>query len=412
MSNYISGKSLNLLPFEIFNLVKEGILHPFDQYGRPIPPPHVCRLLDRKQKAEQELQMLPLKEGTMNAGHVMTGSKSGSFNREDELRKIEDKKKTLPIEIDKINKKLAAIPDIYSWSSFELPKEERNANAVCQCVANALYHKDDIDRANQYYGRNIQKIRIQLSPLLPSEPQQGTRLEKLSDPATPKETAPVKEQQQQTDEDKIKEISIAYVSDSEICIRYGKEDFIVARKDIGVGEKPWRMCLEMIKDQHLEYYVGVHDKDGDPVKIKGYNSQVKLFENFSKPFVQFLNQKFSLSFHENFKVFMNMKHFERPGTYKPKFHVHKYRNPEQENELKELSKEEVIEIINDLLLNHMHESDETKKQNILDEIIKLRNFATSNNLMTLREFQNIRAKFSDSQSEENDIMPDATEQLD
>jgi hypothetical protein len=148
MRNYVSGKSLNLLPFEILKLVKEGILHPLDQHGQPIPPPNVQELLRRKRAAEDELRVLPLRYGKINTGIVITGNRS-SFNKEAELKKLDDEGKSLPYEIDKINEELSAIPDLNTWSNYELPSEKWKADAVYKVLMESLYHKDELPKAEE-----------------------------------------------------------------------------------------------------------------------------------------------------------------------------------------------------------------------------------------------------------------------
>lgn len=145
MRYYVFGKSLNLLPFEILKLVKEGILHPLDQHGQPIPPPNVQELLSRKRAAEDELRVLSLKYGKINTGKVVTG-KHSSFNKDTELRRLEDEEKSLTYEIDTINKELSAIPDLNTWSNYELPSEKWKVEAVYKVLMESLYHKDELPK--------------------------------------------------------------------------------------------------------------------------------------------------------------------------------------------------------------------------------------------------------------------------
>ncbi|MDD5525392.1 MAG: hypothetical protein PHV90_09150 [Smithella sp.] len=146
-SEYTFGKDLNLLPFELFNYVKEGRLHPLDKdTGRPIPRPDALRIKKRLEKVEQEIKVLPLAYGALQTGQVMTRN----FNHSDKEQKIQalDKRaKELPKERAKIKKELQSITN--DWATYNTPDDPRPDFDILQ---NALFRKSEVDQLSTTDG--------------------------------------------------------------------------------------------------------------------------------------------------------------------------------------------------------------------------------------------------------------------
>jgi hypothetical protein len=138
---YTFGKDLNLLPFELFNYVKAGRLHPLDKdTGQLIPRPDVSKIKKHLEEIEQEIKALPLAYGKLQTGQVMTRN----FNHSDKEQKIQalDKRaKELPKERAKIKKELQSITN--DWATYNIPDDPRPDFDILQ---NALFRKSEVDQ--------------------------------------------------------------------------------------------------------------------------------------------------------------------------------------------------------------------------------------------------------------------------
>lgn len=109
-----------LLPFELFNHVKEGRLHPLDKdTGRPIPRPDALRIKKRLEEVEKEIKVLPLEKGKIDT--LYRGQK-----KEDEKRKLDSRAEALQEEQGSLNEKLKAITSIDEWTTYDPPEEPKN----------------------------------------------------------------------------------------------------------------------------------------------------------------------------------------------------------------------------------------------------------------------------------------------
>lgn len=143
MSNFISGedllKRLDLRPFELFNHVKNG-LQPFDQFGKPIPPPNIKDKSERLKKIKIQLEENPrtlrLKEGTIKATSP-PGFRSRLLG--DVQRRYASMNKSLQNEIETLTNELDIIENKYSWSNYELPEDEQSAKLVMDSLLKALF---------------------------------------------------------------------------------------------------------------------------------------------------------------------------------------------------------------------------------------------------------------------------------
>ncbi len=120
--HYVSGKSLNLLPFEIFNLVKEGILHPFDQYGESIKPP--CRDIILDKINALQLRTVPYGGESLDSGRLIEIM--------DEIAELERKR----------DEYLNA-----SWKDYCLPYFQQDKDVILESLMNALYSHNDVIKA-------------------------------------------------------------------------------------------------------------------------------------------------------------------------------------------------------------------------------------------------------------------------
>ena len=119
MRNYISGRDLltqmDILPFELFNYVKEGH-QPLDQFGRPIPPPDISAKLERLKKLREELRGVKFMPRELSAP-------------------ILEKIKTVEKDLDSIENK-------DSWAAYELPDDKDSAQWVIDLLQNALFERE------------------------------------------------------------------------------------------------------------------------------------------------------------------------------------------------------------------------------------------------------------------------------
>ena len=128
---------------------------------------------------------------------------------------------------------------------------------------------------------------------------------------------------------------------------------------------------------------------------------MKLFPNFSKKFIPFLNSKFSLSLPSNFNAFKNMKGFELAGTYKPKFDVFENRESDQQVDMKNLSRSATSEKLDALSKQLKREKDEKKKERLLIEIGNYAEHAKKNGWINENQLRNFLSSPDDEPSDDN-----------
>ncbi len=145
-SGHTRGSELNLSPFELFNHVKAGWLHPLDKdSGRPIPQPDVLKIKKRLEEIAQEIKVLPLAYGKLQTGTVMIKGSSSRCTIEHEKQRLDKRAKELQKEQDSLNKKLKAIADIHDWTTYDPPEYPQNDYDILQ---NAYFHNDETKSLN------------------------------------------------------------------------------------------------------------------------------------------------------------------------------------------------------------------------------------------------------------------------
>ena len=383
-SKYILGKELNLLSLELFHLVKAGRLHPLDKdTGRPIPQPHALRIKKRLVEIKQEMKVLPLEKGTIDT--LYRGQQ-----KEDAKRKLDLRATALQEEQNTLNEKLKAIIDINDWTTYEPPEEPKNlithlpidltkAFAILQ---NALFKKSEVEQLNTTDGgqsptkESVSEMQVESVVEEPTPTATETSVPKESSLDIRAKELLTKKQAEEI----IKAMTVIRVSDTEIIIKHGNEEITATCGDMDFksNAKPWLMFMSILQDRNNQYFIGRYDKV-NPDNNKDYLSKAKLFGNFSKKFIEFINYKFSLSLPRSFNVFENLKHLEGDGMYRPKFRVDEHQKSNQQVYLKNLSKDGTLAKLEDLFAKHKCEKDKSAKDHLLNEISKLAAHAKQNN---------------------------------
>ena len=154
-SEYISAQHLNLLPFELFNHVQAGRLHPVDKdTGQPILRPDVQRIKDRHNKIIDEIKAMSLKGGKIDT--LYRGQE-----KEEEKRKLDSLAKELQNEHDAIVKELETIIDINDWTTYDPPEEPKNLITrlpidlmkAFDILHNALFKKSEVEQLTTTDGQ-------------------------------------------------------------------------------------------------------------------------------------------------------------------------------------------------------------------------------------------------------------------
>jgi len=154
MSKFISGKDLltrlDILPFELFNHVKNG-LQPFDKYGKPISPPDI-------QSTIKQIEVLKNERESFNrrfrwlTGEVSAEEKFKIIDRNvryysneiEEEKKLRPRRETLNKDIDYLEKELKQREDKFSWRNYDLPKDERSAQFVINSLLESYFSIEKI----------------------------------------------------------------------------------------------------------------------------------------------------------------------------------------------------------------------------------------------------------------------------
>jgi hypothetical protein len=202
----------------------------------------------------------------------------------------------------------------------------------------------------------------------------------------------------------IKAMTVIRVSDTEIIIKYGNEEINAACEDMGFKSyaKTWQMFMSILQDKNHQYFVGKYDKK-HPVHRKDYLSKSKLFGNFSKKFIVLINDKFSLSLPGDFNIFQNMKHKERAGIYQAKFRVDENQKPNQQVDIKNLSKEATLERLAALKKQCEDEKNTDEKYRLSIEIAQYCDHAIKKHSIPEGELRSF-FPLPDDKPSENDMM--------
>lgn len=145
MSKFIYGLNLltrfDIVSFELFDYVKNG-LQPFDKFGRPIPPSTIKSKLERLEKLNEELKVLPLEYGKEKTGKVIyPGWSRKAPKKQDEASRRE----VLLNEIETLKRELDNIENKYAWSNCELPEDKKSAEMVFDLLRNSYFRMEDVE---------------------------------------------------------------------------------------------------------------------------------------------------------------------------------------------------------------------------------------------------------------------------
>jgi len=407
-SKYILGKELNLLSFELFHLVKAGRLHPLDKdTGRPIPQPHALRIKKRLVEIKQEMKVLPLEKGTIDT--LYRGQQ-----KEDAKRKLDLRATALQEEQNTLNEKLKAIIDINDWTTYEPPEEPKNlithlpidltkAFAILQ---NALFKKSEVEQLNTTDGgqsptkESVSEMQVESVVEEPTPTATETSVPKESSLDIRAKELLTKKQAEEI----IKAMTVIRVSDTEIIIKHGNEEITATCGDMDFksNAKPWLMFMSILQDRNNQCFIGRYDKV-NPQNNDDYRRKAKLFSNFSKKFIQFINDKFSLSLPDGFNVFENLKHLEGDGMYRPKFRVDEHQKSYQQVDIKNLSRESTLAKLTELKKQYEGEKDNAEKKRIFIKIVQYCNYAEKKRGIPGSELRSFIPLPDDTPSE-NDMM--------
>lgn len=189
----------------------------------------------------------------------------------------------------------------------------------------------------------------------------------------------------------MRSLSIAYLSDSEVSIKVGnREPEKCTSREMGFEKKPklWQPFIKLLQTTDHKYHVGTYSRDKDPVKNQNYNKLVKQLSNFSKLFLSFLNDKFSVSLPMGFNVYQNMKGHEKAGTYKLKFHIVDRHEDTQSTDIKMMTETEIINKIRSLS-EQLQKKDNLDKDQLLQEIGHYATHATKMRWITEEQLRNM-----------------------
>lgn len=189
----------------------------------------------------------------------------------------------------------------------------------------------------------------------------------------------------------MRSLSIAYLSDTEVSIKVGnREPEKCTSREMGFEKKPklWQPFIKLLQTTDHKYHVGTYSRDKDPVKNQNYNKLVKQLSNFSKLFLSFLNDKFSVSMPMGFNVYQNMKGHEKAGTYKLKFHIVDRHEAGQSTDIKMMTETEIINKIRSLS-EQLQKKDNLDKDQLLQEIGHYATHATKMRWITEEQLRNM-----------------------
>ncbi len=121
----------------------------------------------------------------------------------------------------------------------------------------------------------------------------------------------------------IRNLQIAYESDTKISIRTGKEQPITYPYDkIGFARedtKQWRTLINILKSSDNLFHAGVARGAGK-IGNKPYSANQKILVEISQKLISLINKVDNIQLPDKTKLF-ELKKGDYPGTYKPKFIV-------------------------------------------------------------------------------------------
>lgn len=207
--------------------------------------------------------------------------------------------------IEGIHKNQTGIPIIppgHKAMSFTLPTGKTEALKLFDKIKMFRFKHQDIIDYEQSHGR------------YPTDP--GSQHDTAPAPATPTP--------EQTDpEAVIRNLQIAYESDTEISVKVGtKKQKTYSSTDMGFARedtKAWRALIQILKSPDHSYHVGVAYGEGKK-RNPTYDNNRAILREISKKIVSSFNKTNTPPLPDNFQIFERNK-AERSGTYGPKFAI-------------------------------------------------------------------------------------------
>ncbi len=146
MGNFISGKELlthlDILPFELLQMVKEG-LQPYNKFGEPIISPDITR---KKTELDNLKNQSVVLKKMADRWRAIAPVVTRIDEEEIELMSAKNKLERTTQDIKVLENDLAQIENIYSWANYELPEDEKSKEWVLNLLLNAYYKKDNTEQ--------------------------------------------------------------------------------------------------------------------------------------------------------------------------------------------------------------------------------------------------------------------------
>jgi len=349
---YILGKDLNLLPFELFAHVKAGRLHPLDKdTGQPIPRPDILKIKKRLEEIEQEIKVLPLAYGKLQTGKVypvthkqpqivkviFKGSpeqvekqldewdKKSQQEKEEEMwkKQLDERAEKLQEEQGSLNEKLKAITDINDWTTYDPPKEPKHLIThlpidlmkAFDILQNARFHNDEIRILNIETPLDSSAAPDNIPPKAP---------------APAEESAPALEPQKETQvppDTFLENLQITYLDDATVKILYRGKRTNVTCESMGFRDcstEEWKTFREILQSTAHVYELGQaysYDKTTRQKKrMKDYDNKLKRLNEINKKLIDYLSPHYPVIFPLKYKLY-ERRHDKRSGTYMFKFQI-------------------------------------------------------------------------------------------
>jgi hypothetical protein len=418
---------LGIKGFELFDLMKKG-LQAYTSTGKKVvdsdPLPR-----GKRQSLDQVEANQRAKQNARVIGEP--GSSSGSPCSEDDIkwsaRRIYN------------NQSLEILnpPKNCVLMSFTLPINDERANEVISKVLWFQFRSVDVVKfANEY--SKIHSFLPEETETEPTDPSAPSKSDKVNMAGEPQQMQglPSGEALQLGQDFKeeackinaevfIHSLKVAYVNETTISITVpdkGVREFTCVDMGFKKSSVLWKPLIEILTNSDHKYHVGKYDIDKKPDKIKKYNALVKQLSNFSKKFVAFLNEKYSVSLPAKFNVFKNRKGLDPAGTYmaifeimdidkgisKPVSKIVDKHDAILNNDIIHIPREETLRKIETLTMQIKREKDEDKQNTLLEENLRYVTHARKNRWINDEQLRNF-ITMPDASASPQDAMSDAEE---
>jgi len=149
MGKFIPGKEvlalLGIRDFQLFEYVKKGFLQPYDQLGKPKPPPDISLKLSHLKIFQTYLTL----HWQSKASEIFIEELSWLVGI-DQLRK----------ETKNLEKELSQIDNIYSWKDYSLPDIELVTKKVLKALVGYLYLEEEVQKLEREHGKESQALDV------------------------------------------------------------------------------------------------------------------------------------------------------------------------------------------------------------------------------------------------------------